>query len=87
VEGMSKPIQPGTAEFVHPTGELVLPVGEAKRYLERETGYEFREVEIGAWIEKATTYGLSELVAGFLSQIPNTGSALVFPRLESTTYP
>ncbi|KAH9906638.1 putative Nonribosomal peptide synthetase 14 [Xylariomycetidae sp. FL2044] len=85
----SSQIESGAIEFVHPTGELVLPVAEAKRHLEKSTGYKFREVNLHAWIEKSTQYGLSELVRAYLGQIPShpdEGGMPSFPKLESTIF-
>lgn len=51
---------------VHQSGELVVPVGEMQRFLERESGTLFETLSLRAWIDKAVEHGLNSLVAEYL---------------------
>ncbi|KAJ5597961.1 hypothetical protein N7537_008045 [Penicillium hordei] len=68
-------------EFIHLSGEKLIPVSEARVHLEKETGYAFRTVEIAEWCREATGHGLPALVAGYLESLQ--GQSLSFPRLQS----
>lgn len=74
-------------QFVHVSGEEVIPVGDAKAYLERESGYAFRVLRMEDWVQEARGHGLSELVAAYLGMITGPGGALPrLPRLESSLF-
>nr|A0A2Z5TM64.1 RecName: Full=Polyketide synthase-nonribosomal peptide synthetase hybrid himA; Short=PKS-NRPS hybrid synthetase himA; AltName: Full=Himeic acid biosynthesis cluster protein A [Aspergillus japonicus]BBA91557.1 polyketide synthase-nonribosomal peptide synthetase [Aspergillus japonicus] len=72
---------PSGVEFIHLSGEKLIPVAEARKHLERETGYAFRTLEMAEWCREAAGYGLPALVAGYLESLE--GQALSFPRLRS----
>lgn len=61
-------------DFVHLSGEEVVPVAQAREYLERGSGYEFRELGLAAWVREAVDEGLHPLVAAFLESTVSTGA-------------
>jgi nucleoside-diphosphate-sugar epimerase/acyl carrier protein len=77
------------ADFVHLSGEEIIAIDEAKGYMEKETGYEFRQLDMVQWVKEAVGQGLHPLVAAYLESISLTdinaeGSRdLWFPKLHS----
>ncbi|KAK6825591.1 hypothetical protein PG987_013085 [Apiospora arundinis] len=79
VGGIKEAPKPGAPDYSHPTRELVVPVTDTVKYLKRETGYQYHEVDRATWVQKAVSeYDMSELVAGYVSQILEEGG---MPRL------
>ncbi|RLL93808.1 hypothetical protein CFD26_101962 [Aspergillus turcosus] len=70
-----------TLDFVHLSGQRVVPVAKAKEYLESQTGYAFRVLPMHEWTKKAVAAGLPELVAVYLESMQ--GKPVHFPRLLS----
>ncbi|KAJ0120669.1 Nonribosomal peptide synthetase 14 [Diaporthe amygdali] len=70
--------------FVHLSGELVIPIDEAKTQMQHETGYEFRSLDLTAWVREAVGVGLHPLVAAYLeSTLEAETDELWFPKLHS----
>lgn len=74
----------GSIEFLHLTGESVVPVSQLKAHLERETGDTFGELGLEDWLAEATRFGLPELVGAFMSTLSGEGPFL--PNVESSLY-
>ncbi|KAK8862831.1 bifunctional polyketide synthase/nonribosomal peptide synthetase phmA [Apiospora arundinis] len=84
VRGIKEAPKPGAPDYSHPAGELVVPVTDIVKYLEREKGYRYHEVDRATWVQKVgSEHSMSELVAGYLSQILEEGGMSIFPRLRS----
>ena len=74
----------GTApEYIHESGEVVVPVHEIKTYLEQEEGGAFAVLEMRDWTEAARRLGLDELVAAFLDMVRDAGHAPSMPLLST----
>jgi hypothetical protein len=72
-------------QFVHLSGEQVIPVSEARVHLEQDTGYRFRELAMDTWLREAEQSGLSMLVAAYLTTTTGASGKLPsFPRLQSS---
>ena len=70
-------------EFVHVSGEQVVPVRETRSFLERQMGCQMAEVEPKAWIERAAELGLHELVRSYMCELVESDNQPAFPRLRS----
>ena len=70
-------------EYVHASGERVVPVGEVKEYLEREIGGEIKRLDLREWAGKAREAGLDELVAAYLATVADGEERTVLPRLKT----
>lgn len=71
--------QQNIVDYIHSSGQTVVPVEEVKEYLERETGNVFRIVEMNKWIVEARTLWLDQLVGMYLGTVAESGTLL--PRL------
>lgn len=70
-------------QYIHESGEVVVPVHDIKSYLEREEGGAFGVLEMGDWTEAAGRLGLDELVAAFLNMVRDAGHAPSMPLLAT----
>ncbi|KAK6844714.1 hypothetical protein PG995_014824 [Apiospora arundinis] len=52
VRGIKEAPKPGAPDYSHPAGELVVPVTDIVKYLEREKGYRYHEVDRATWVQK-----------------------------------
>lgn len=66
-------------DFIHLSGQTIVPVDGAKKYLERQTGYAFQVLPMQEWAKQATGAGLPELVAAYLESTQD--KPVYFPRL------
>ncbi|KAK7749846.1 putative Hybrid PKS-NRPS biosynthetic cluster [Cytospora paraplurivora] len=76
----------GKTDFIHLTGEVVVPVSEMTGYMERVAGNSFRELPMALWVREAMDIGLHELVGTYLTTAGADagGEQPVFPALESS---
>ena len=73
----------GGVEYVHASGERVVPVGEVKEYLEREMGGEIKQLDMYEWASAAREAGLDELVAAYLATVADGEETTKLPRLKT----
>ncbi|KAK7994398.1 hypothetical protein PG991_015986 [Apiospora marii] len=76
----------GLVEFLHLTGETLVPVAELKNHLERETGESFEELGLEDWLPAAARSGLPEPVGVFLSTLVGEGMGPFLPNVESSIF-
>lgn len=69
-----------TPEYIHLSGEIVFPIHDIKKYLERN-GDMFKVLEMREWIEAASQLGLNKLVAAFLTTMHDEGHTPSMPLL------
>lgn len=77
------PMTRNQVEYVHASGETVVPVEGVKEHLERETGKACRVLGMGEWVAEAKGQGLDELVGVYLGTLAEGGEAPHLPRLRT----
>ena len=75
-----RPLQQ-SVDYIHPSGELVVPVIGVKAHLEKETGKPFRVLTMKEWVAAAMTIGLDQLVAAYLNTLGLEEELPKMPRL------
>lgn len=80
----AEPVEESLMKVLHLSGEQVIPVEDAKRHLEKETGYRFRILSIEAWVVEAEKLGLHPLVGAYLRTIASRQEPIYFPRLQTS---
>ncbi|KAL9121258.1 MAG: hypothetical protein Q9187_002183 [Circinaria calcarea] len=71
-------------EYLHQSGDVVIPMDSLKAFLENESGTPFEGLALREWIERAKEHGLNGLVAEYLSAIDGMQVAVVFQKLVKT---
>lgn len=78
----------GRIEFLHLSGELIVPVSKMRGHMESHEGRLFRELPMVAWVREASSGGLHELIGTYLmtaaADADSGRSNPVFPALESS---
>lgn len=74
----------GTVEYVHASGQTVVPVEEVREHLQRETGRPFGVLNMSEWIAEAKGLGMDELVAIYLGTVAEGGERPHLPRLKTS---
>ncbi|CRG82771.1 hypothetical protein PISL3812_00117 [Talaromyces islandicus] len=80
----AEPLEESLIKVFHLSGEQVIPVEDAKRHLEKETGYRFRTLSIDGWVVEAERLGLHPLVGAYLRTIASREEPIYFPRLQTS---
>ena len=70
-----------SVDYIHPSGELVVPVTDVKAHLEKEAGATFRMLPMREWVAVAVTKGLDQLVAAYLTTLGQEEELPKLPRL------
>ncbi|QKX63147.1 uncharacterized protein TRUGW13939_10316 [Talaromyces rugulosus] len=81
---IAEPVEESRITVLHLSGEQVIPVEDAKQYLEKETGYRFRILSIEGWVVEAERLGLHPLVGAYLRTIASREEPIYFPRLQTS---
>ena len=79
----SRQVRAGAIEYLHASGEKVVPVNGVKEYLESEMGVEIGRLEMREWTVEACKMGLDELVAAYLVTVEEREETIMLPRLKT----
>lgn len=70
-----------TVKYRHQSGEVIIPVSEFQKSMERETGSVFRSLSLVDWITEAKEGGMDVMVAAYFGMLEDMDGDIRFPQL------
>lgn len=73
-----------SVQYVHESGETVIPINDLSAYLAKDEGAPFKIIAMHEWISKAMQQGMTSIVGDFLRDMQETGKQMILPLVKTS---